>query len=159
MGDLVRGGGRWEMGRDLSFGAEGARRHPYRLKNSRETHLRGYTLAILSPYQVGHHPVAPAAASNPLLPPPSVSSRIIHIHIQYHTHIHHTPYTVQGKAVTAKDLLSRSMSVTVDSKDAKLIGGGYRGALTRVGLHQARRMGECIMCGAVCYMVLYGDGW
>ena len=73
--------------------------------------------------------------------------------------IHHTPYTVQGKAVTAKDLLSRSMSVTVDSKDAKLIGGGYRGALTRVGLHQARRMGECIMCGAVCYMVLYGAVW
>ena len=51
------------------------------------------------------------------------------------------------------------MSVTVDSKDAKLIGGGYRGALTRVGLHQARRMGECIMCGAVCYMVLYGAVW
>ena len=89
-------------------------------------------------------------------PAPSSSLESYHGHgnILLHEHIHiplfytaltyiiyHTSYTVQGKAVTAQDMLSRSMSVTVDSKDAKLIGGGYRGALTRVGLHQAIGLG------------------
>ena len=144
---------RWD-GRDLSFGRRGQKTPTYWLEGSREAHLRGYTLAILSPYQVGHHPVAPAAAPNPLPPPPS--SHITDTEILIHEHIHttytiiytaltyiiyHTSYTVQGKAVTAQDMLSRSMSVTVDSKDAKLIGGGYRGALTRVGLHQAIGLG------------------